>query len=98
MITLILTIHVILATLYTTSIIGLAIAAALRKVVPSLHAAGIAGFVSTISTGSILVIVSPKAMAQFCTSTLIATAFGVIAWGLYKRRALSLQPEKTTVY
>ena len=98
MITLILTIHLSLAAAYTFSIIGLTVAAALKKAIPSIKVSAIASFAATIGTGVILVAVSPKAMATFCTSTLIASAFGVAAWSLYKHRVVASHSGKSALY
>lgn len=86
MITLILSIHLALAAGYSFSVIGLTIAAAIRKSVPIVKSAAIGSFGATVGTGLVLVVVSPKAMATFCTSTLIASVFGVVALSLYKHR------------
>lgn len=98
MITLILTIHLLLAATYTVSIIGLTIAAALKKAMPRVKTSAVASFATTIGSGVVLVAVSPKAMATFCTSTVIASLFGLAAWTVYKHRVAASHTSKSALY
>lgn len=98
MIMVILSIHLALAAIYSLSILWLVVAAAVQKAAPRIKVLAVMSFSTTIGSGLALVMVSPKAMAQFCTSTLIAAAFGGVAWAMYKRRITALQPEKSTIY
>ena len=98
MIMVILTIHLSLAVAYTLSIIGLTIAAALKKAIPSIKTTAIVSFATTIGSGVVLVAVSPKALTTFCTSTLIASAFGIAAWLVYKHRVVASHSGKSALY
>ena len=98
MIMVILTIHLALAAIYSLSILWLIVAAALKKASPRIKALAVMSFSITVGTGLGLVMVSPKAMAQLCTSTLIAAVFGGVAWTIYKRRITAMQPEKSAIY
>ena len=98
MITLILTIHLLLAGSYTLSIVGLIVAAITKKTAPVIKTSAITSFVGTIGSGVLLVTVSPKAMATFCTSAFIASVCGIAAGVLYKKRVTSLQPLQSELY
>ena len=95
---LILTIHLSLAAAYTLSIIGMTLAAAFKKAMPNIKTSAIVSFSATIGSGAVLVAVSPKAMSTFCTSTLIASAFGVAAWLVYKHRVVASHSSKSALY
>ena len=91
MIMLTLSIHLVCAATYTVAAVGLAIAAALRKVASPVNKAMIAGFGATAVSGIALVVVSPKAMGQFCSSMLIASLLGFAVAYAYKRRSVTSQ-------
>lgn len=90
MITFILTLHLVLAALYTLSIIGMTFAAAFRKNMPMIKSSAALGFAATIGSGTALVIVSPKTAMHFCLSAVIATVFGATAWMIYRQRIVAL--------
>jgi len=98
MIMLILTIHLIFAAIYTISVIGLTIAAFLRKTMPTIRMSVISSFVSVAGSGLVLVIVSPKAITHYCASMFIASLCGAAAWVAYKKRITALQPKKSALY
>jgi hypothetical protein len=98
MITIILVAHLLLAGLYTLCVISMTFAAALKKAVPIVKNLVVGSFTSTIASGVLLVVVSPKTMAHFCVSTLVASALGVVAWSVYKKRLAALQPQQSTIY
>lgn len=98
MITLVLTIHLLFAAVYSLLIFTMTVVAAMHKKLRHITAYAVGSFGATIVSGVGLVLLSPKSMAQFCTSTVIASAFGIAAWRLYKRRVPAFQPTDSTVY
>lgn len=98
MITLVLVIHLLFAAVYSLLILTMTIVAAMHKKVQYVAMYALGSFGATIVSGVGLVLLSPKSMAQFCTSTVIASVFGIVAWRLYSRRVLAFQPTDSTVY
>lgn len=98
MITLVLFIHLFLAVMYSSLILAMTLLAIMQKKLQHVTAYALGSFGATVISGIALVLVSPKSMAQFCTSTLIASVFGVIAWRVYRHRVLTFQRTDSTIY
>jgi len=98
MVTTILTLHLALAAIYILTVATVGLASIKRKALPRIMRAAYASFGAIIGTGAVLVILSPKAIAQFCVSALVATAFGLAVSYIYKRRVIAFHATENALY
>ena len=98
MTTTILTLHLALAATYIVTAATVGLASIKRKALPRTMSVAYASFGAIIGTGAVLIILSPKAIAQFCVSALAATAFGLAVSYAYRRRVITFHATENALY